>query len=84
MGRADIANYGKRFSTEYQPARRGRPKGSLNRRTILRAWLTEREPTQPELIEALLVEVFGKRKARRIRRRGPARKPQGDRLTIKI
>jgi hypothetical protein len=70
MGRSDIANYGKRFSTEYQPAGRGRPKGSLNRQTIVRAYFAATEPRTPELvIEAILVEIFGPREARKYRRR---------------
>jgi hypothetical protein len=69
MGRSDIAEYGKRFTSEYQPARRGRPKGSRNRRTILRAYLEEREPPPPEeVIRLILEEVFGRKTARRIRR----------------
>jgi hypothetical protein len=70
MGRQDIAQCGKRFTSEYQPARRGRPKGSLNRQTILRAWLEEREPPTPEeVICAILEEVFGRKTARRVFRR---------------
>jgi hypothetical protein len=74
MGRADIAECGKRFSSDYQPAGRGRPKGSRNRSTILRAYLKASEPTEPEeMIQALLDVVFGKRKRKKRRRAGGAR-----------
>jgi len=70
MGRHDIAEVGKRFTSEYQPAGRGRPKGSLNCRTILKAWLEARTPRPPEEeIQTMLDAVLGKRKARRVRRR---------------
>jgi hypothetical protein len=67
MGRANIAECGRRFTSEYQPAGRGRPKGSRNRQTILRAYLEEREPPEPEeVIKVILDHVFGKkRKGRR-------------------
>lgn len=82
MGRSDIAQFGKRFSSEYQPASRGRPKGSLNKRTILRAYLEERDAPE-EIITAFLEEVFGRKTARRIRRRrrrpGKPEKKVGDR-----
>ncbi len=67
MGRANIAECGRRFTSEYQPAGRGRPKGSRNRQTIVRAYFEAREPRPlEEVIEMLLDEVFGKkRKGRR-------------------
>ncbi len=68
MGRANITECGKRFTSEYQPAGRGRPKGSLNRRTILMAYLEALEPRTPEdVIRAILETVFGKKKARRMK-----------------
>jgi hypothetical protein len=39
MGRANIKDDGKRFSKDYQPANRGRPKGAKSRSTILKKWL---------------------------------------------
>ncbi|PYS94313.1 MAG: hypothetical protein DMF64_01615 [Acidobacteria bacterium] len=71
MGRSNIAEVGKRFSTEHQPAGRGRPKGSRNYKTILRERLQAQEPATPEeVIEEILETVFGKRRARRsVRRR---------------
>ncbi len=70
MGRANIAECGKRFTSEYQPAGRGRPKGSLNRRTIVRAYFEAQEPPKPEeLIQAVLDEIFGKKRKRRKRAR---------------
>ena len=70
MGRSNIAEVGKRFSSEYQPANRGRPKGSLNLRTILRHHLEQQDPPTPEEeLQPILDAVFGKRRARRVRRR---------------
>ncbi|HZE72956.1 MAG TPA: hypothetical protein VE135_25870 [Pyrinomonadaceae bacterium] len=70
MSRTNIAEVGKRFSSEYQPAKRGRPKGSLNSRTILRLYLEQQDPpTAQEVIDQILNAAFGKRRARRIRRR---------------
>jgi hypothetical protein len=75
MGRANIAECGRRFTSEYQPAGRGRPKGSLNRQTILRAYLEEREPPAPEeVIRIILDEVFGKKRTRRRRNMSGANK----------
>jgi len=70
MGRANIAECGRRFTSEYQPAGRGRPKGSRNRQTIVRAYFEAQEPRPlEEVIEMLLDEVFGKkRKGRRQRK----------------
>lgn len=67
MGRSNIAEVGKRFSSEYQPANRGRPKGSLNKQTILRHWLEDSD-TPEKIIEQILLAVFGKKRARRMRR----------------
>ena len=70
MGRSNIAEVGKRFSSEYQPAKRGRPKGSLNARTIFRHYLEQQDPLTPEeKLQQILDAVFGKRRARRVRRR---------------
>jgi hypothetical protein len=70
MGRSNIAEVGKRFSSEYQPTKRGRPKGSLNSRTILRRYLEQQEPLTPEKrLQQILDAVSGKRRARRVRRR---------------
>ncbi len=69
MGRAYISESGRRFTSEYQPANRGRPKGSLNRRTILRAWIEAAVPQEPEAtIQAMLNVVFEKKKGKRRRR----------------
>src|SRR5262245_17909373 len=68
MGRHNISETGRRFSSEYQPAKRGRRKGSLNRATILRCYL-EREQAPEEIIDQILVAVFGKRGMRRMRRK---------------
>lgn len=70
MGRANIAECGRRFTSEYQPAGRGRPKGSRNRSTILRAYMKAMEPpAEEELIQALLDRVFGKKAKRKSKRR---------------
>jgi G:T/U-mismatch repair DNA glycosylase len=70
MGRSDVAECGKRFSSEYQPEGRGRPKGSLNRRTMLRRYMEAQEPrTLAAEIQIILDDIFGKQKARRLRRR---------------
>lgn len=70
MGRSNIAEVGRRFSSEYQPAKRGRPKGSLNSQTILRHYLEQLDPPTPEeRLQQILDAVFGKRRARRVRRR---------------
>lgn len=69
MGRSNIAEVGKRFSSEYQPTKRGRPKGSLNARTIFRVYLEQQDPsTQEEKLQRILDAVFGERRARRVRR----------------
>ena len=61
---------GKRFSREYQPAGRGRPKGSPNLRTVLRAFMEAQEPRPvDEQIGELLDAILGKRRARPVRRR---------------
>lgn len=74
VSRPDIVNCGRRFSSEYQPERRGRPKGSRNRKTILRAYLEAQEPPTPgRVIDAVLEEVFGRRVGRRLARRRRAR-----------
>ena len=70
MGRPEIASCGRRFSSEYQPAGGGRPKGARNLRTILRAYIEAQEPRPvAEEVQIVLDAVFGKRKARRLRRR---------------
>ncbi|MDQ3255608.1 MAG: hypothetical protein M3R15_17200 [Acidobacteriota bacterium] len=75
MSRPEIVNCGRRFSAEYQPAGRGRPKGSRNRQTILRAYLEAMEPpTAGEVIDAFLEEVFGRRDGRRLARRRRTRR----------
>ena len=56
MGREDIAEVGKQFSSEYQPAGRGRPKGSLNKQIILRHYLEERVPE--DVIEQMMGGQF--------------------------
>ena len=69
MGRSNIAEVGKRFSSEYQPSNRGRPKGSLNYRTIFRHYLEQMDPPTPEeKLLQILDAVFGKRRGRRVRR----------------
>lgn len=40
MGRASIKDAGVKFSAENQPANRGRKKGSKNRSTVLKKWLS--------------------------------------------
>ena len=70
MGWSGIASVGKRFSREYQPAGRGRPKGSPNLRTILRRYMEAQEPRPvDEQIGEWLDAILGKRKARPVRRR---------------
>jgi hypothetical protein len=70
MGRANIAESGKRFSSDYQPEGRGRPKGSLNLRTILRRYMEAQEPRMlADEIQIVLDDIFGKPKARKLRRR---------------
>lgn len=70
MGWSNIATVGKRFSSEYQPARCGRPKGSPNLRTVLRRYLEAQKPRPlDEQVGQILDAIFGKRKARRVRRR---------------
>ncbi len=70
MGRANIAECGRRFTSEYQPAGRGRPKGSLNRQTILRAFLEAQEPRTPEeVIGAILDHVFGRKRRKKAKPR---------------
>lgn len=72
MGWSGISKVGKRFSKEYQPAGRGRPKGSLNSRTILRNYFEQfarEERTTDEQIAEWLDAILGKRRARPIRRR---------------
>ena len=72
MGRANIFEVGKRFSSEYQPAHRGRKKGSRNFRTIAREYFRAMEPeTTEEKLNALLDAIFGKKRARRVRRKLP-------------
>jgi len=72
MGWSGIAGVGKRFSREYQPAGRGRPKGSPNLRTILRRHFEqfEREERPPEeQIGEFLDAILGKKRARPVRRK---------------
>ena len=69
MGWSGIASVGKRFSREYQPAGRGRPKGSPNLRTVLRAFMEAQEPRPlDEQIGELLDAILGKKRARPLRR----------------
>lgn len=73
MGRANIAECGKRFSSEYQPAGRGRPKGSKNRCTILQEYFAQfaeaDSRTTADDLRRVMDDIFGPRKARRRRRR---------------
>ena len=70
MGRPDIAEVGKRFSSEYQPEGRGRPKGSPNLRTVVRRYFEEQEPRPLDAeIDILLDRILGPRAARRAKRR---------------
>lgn len=39
----------KKFTSEYQPAKRGRPKGRLNRKTLFKKWLEISEKTENPL-----------------------------------
>ncbi len=81
MGRPDIAEVGRRFTSEYQPAGRGRPKGSLNKRTILKAYFEAQEPRPlEEEIQMFLDAVLGKRKARGVRRKQRKKWPRSRRL----
>jgi hypothetical protein len=73
MGRSNISECGRRFTSEYQPAGRGRPKGSLNRSTIVRAYFESQEPRPLEdEIKELLAVIFGKKRPKR-RRKAQAR-----------
>jgi len=69
MGRPNIAETGKRFTSEYQPAGRGRPKGSLNRRTVLQRYLRDDCEATEQVINQICVIVFGPRQARKMRKR---------------
>lgn len=69
MPRPDIAEVGKRFSSEYQPTRRGRPKGSLNKRTRLENYLSEECMATERVINQICVIVFGPKEARKMRKR---------------
>jgi hypothetical protein len=69
MPRSDIAEVGKRFSSEYQPARRGRPKGSLNKRTRLENYLQDECMATERVINQICVIVFGPKEARKMRKR---------------
>ncbi len=69
MSRSNISECGRRFTSEYQPARRGRPKGSLNRSTIVRAYFEAQEPRPLEdEIKELLTIILGKKRPKRRRR----------------
>ena len=70
MGWSGISTVGKRFTSEYQPAGRGRPKGSPNLRTILRCYMEAQTPRPvDDQIGEMLDAILGKRKARPVRRR---------------
>lgn len=69
MGRANIAEVGKRFSSDYQPTGRGRPKGSLNKRTILASYLRDEFDASEQIINQILLIVFGPKQARKMRKR---------------
>jgi hypothetical protein len=69
MGRPNIAEVGKRFSSKYQPAGRGRPKGSLNRRTMLENYLRDDCEATERVINQICVVVFGPKAARKMRKR---------------
>ena len=69
MGWAGIASVGRRFSREYQPEGRGRPKGSPNLRTVLRRYFEQDARTPADEIAELLDAILGKRRARPVRRR---------------
>jgi len=72
MGRSNISEVGRRFSSEYQPANRGRKKGSRNRRTILRDYLRDECDTPSQVIEQFIIAAFGKPRARRMRKQTEA------------
>lgn len=69
MGRSNISEVGKRFSSQYQPGGRGRPKGSLNKRTILQNYLRDDCEATEQVINQICVIVFGPRQARKMRKR---------------
>jgi hypothetical protein len=69
MGRPNIAETGKRFTSEYQPAGRGRPKGSLNKRTVLQHYLRDECEATERVINQICVIVFGPQRARKMRKR---------------
>ncbi len=68
MGRPNIAEVGKRFSSEYQPANRGRKPGSRNRKTILQEFLRDDLDATEVEINRLLLVVFGPQQARKMRK----------------
>jgi hypothetical protein len=69
MGRSNISECGRRFTSEYQPEGRGRPKGSLNRSTIVRAYFEAQEPRPLEdEIKEFLAAILPKKKPKRRRR----------------
>jgi hypothetical protein len=69
VGRANIANAGKRFSSEYQPASRGRKKGVPNRKTMLRQFLRDELDAAAHEIDQICLIVFGPKEARKMRKR---------------
>lgn len=69
MGRPNIAEVGKRFSGEYQPANRGRKKGVRNKQTVLREFLRDQLDATESDINNLCIAVFGPKQARKMRKR---------------
>lgn len=69
MGRPDISNVGKRFSSEYQPANRGRKKGVPNKKTRLKEFLREELDAAAHEIDQICLIVFGPVEARKMRKR---------------
>jgi len=69
MGRSNISEVGKRFSSEYQPANRGRKKGVRNRQTVLREFLRDELDATERDINNLCIAVFGPKQARKMRKR---------------
>jgi hypothetical protein len=68
MARSNISEVGKRFSSEYQPANRGRKKGIPKKETVLRRFLAEELDGVAHEIDQICRIVFGPKQARKMRK----------------
>ena len=69
MGRSNISEVGKRFSSEYQPTNRGRKKGVPNKQTMLKRFLADEMDATAEGGNNICLIVFGPKEARKLRKR---------------